>query len=426
MQDNFISEVERLIRKSKGYFYQLTPLEREWLSEALFELKCLDLKITPQKIFKKVGPEVDLSEHYKKLESISPILYKNNSEVIKDLSYTIDERRLDLFFTVAADSFPTVLSSSISAKKPECFFHAPSLQSLEKITKQLLVCFQTVILSYHWPVEPCFDENGNVLWGFIDPDNFRDGILVPFTFRGKSYSAAIERNFEEWLLNVKRGILSGDVLFLPCGMPRSPDPEEVSSKHKRIIKEEYIDITSTSMIDYFRRAEGWNFEKRNNFFQSSSFLSNNAQEVLSIEFPFLENISLTDILKIREDENDAFIHFTAGLTRAVEEIRKNEPLTKHEIRRIQHEYIEDGIALLNLRLKKISKFRTLRMAGCLLTTGTLIISAITGAQLPTIATTALGSGGMALLFREYAEYLKDKSQLKEDERYFIWKIGKNN
>lgn len=427
MHDNLTHEVERLIRKSKGNFYQLTPLEREWLSEALFKLKCRDLGIIRKEYFNKVGAELDLSQHFASLETVSPILYKKSRDIINDLSHAIDERRLDLFFTISADSFPTYLSQSHSSAYPECFFHAPSLHSLEKISKQLLVCFKKVILSYHWPVEPSFDEDGNVLWGFIDPDDFNDGIIVPFAFRGQSYFAAIERRFEEWLLNVKRGIRSEYVYFLPSGMPRSPDIEEISNKTSGIKKEDYLNITSNSMIDYFRRAKSWNLKNKNDFFQSSSVLDNNANEVLSIEFPFLENISIVDMLKIREDENDAFVRFTAGISKVIEEMKKEErPLSMHEIRRIQHEYIEEGIASLNLRLKKISKYRSLRMAGCLLTTGTLIISALTGSQLPVIASSALGAGGMTLLFREYSEYLKDMSQLKEDERYFIWKLMKTS
>lgn len=143
--------------------------------------------------------------------------------------------------------------------------------------------------------------------------------------------------------------------------------------------------------------------------------------LLTLDLKFLDNIPYDKILKIRESESATFEDFRFAFKKACEDI-KSLPRTKEfvrEVKNIEEEKIAPELRKLDREFDTIKKYRLIRsLPGGIVATGSIVGTIFTGS--PLFISTVIG-GSVASL-REYAEYFKEKSSLKKNSMYFLWRI----
>lgn len=152
-----------------------------------------------------------------------------------------------------------------------------------------------------------------------------------------------------------------------------------------------------------------------NFNNNSSFDSSIANLVMNIDIPVLNSVSLENLMKIRDNEGEAFRTFRIDLSNKLKELRLvDDP---HELK-IKLENI--SYELTDVQINKITK--TLSSIKRSLIGDAAIMSA-------SLATT-IQTGGLSLLGAAVAlskgvkDVLDYYSKVKERPAYFLWKLSK--
>jgi len=152
------------------------------------------------------------------------------------------------------------------------------------------------------------------------------------------------------------------------------------------------------------------------------------QRLIQLEVPILESLPLSDYHKLIEDEHDAITRLRSALRLLLDELYQTaehsgdfEDLVATAAR-IRSQELSPQLAQITQRFKRIANHRTLRIAG--VTLGALALSA-SALLVPSVGAYAalLGAPGAGVIFKEYADYLKDKSELKENPYYFLWELS---
>lgn len=160
------------------------------------------------------------------------------------------------------------------------------------------------------------------------------------------------------------------------------------------------------------------------FHQNHSWLNDDSLYALfSLKFPFLDNIDIETISKVKEDHHDEFENFSKSLTEAISSINSSygtEGFLK-EVKYIQDHQIDSGLSDIEKTMKRISSFSSLRKLGVL--TGLLGVNAsiFLGASAPIIAS-GIAAGGAGFIMDKIVD-MKDKGELKDKAPYFLWKLA---
>jgi hypothetical protein len=138
-----------------------------------------------------------------------------------------------------------------------------------------------------------------------------------------------------------------------------------------------------------------------------------ANTFLNMDLPILEEISVENLMKVREDEQ-AFANFRFALDHTLSRLRETSDVK--DAKRIQEEAIEDltGVQLREVKQKVSNMYRS---AGRRMVTGGLVslVAAVQnqGLGLLTAATTAVASAGLA--------YYEVRDDIKLNPAFFLWK-----
>lgn len=145
--------------------------------------------------------------------------------------------------------------------------------------------------------------------------------------------------------------------------------------------------------------------------------------------PFIEDVKLTDIIKLRNREEEAFINYRHALNSAITEfVKHGEQFTKKEARALHADIIAPSLASLNIRVKQAKRdlvrkpFRS--FAGVV---GSISFGMLTGLIKPDIAAiaTAIGFVGFGTKFIGDMMALGDsEDKIANEHFYFLWKIKK--
>lgn len=155
-------------------------------------------------------------------------------------------------------------------------------------------------------------------------------------------------------------------------------------------------------------------------------------EMISCTLPFLAGVSLTSLQELMAEEENAFISFRSELAKVVplfeSERKKTESAEKllYLAKEVRRDLVEPQIAKIDASLKKMLRYRALRMQGITLCTTALVLNGMSAESLSHIVPMAFSGGGLGLLINEYAERQKDMNGLKENPWYFAWRLGKLN
>jgi hypothetical protein len=154
-----------------------------------------------------------------------------------------------------------------------------------------------------------------------------------------------------------------------------------------------------------------------------------AAKYLASIVPFIEDVNLTDIIKVRNREEEAFINYRHALSSAIGEfVKPGEQFTIKEARALHADIIAPSLASLNIRVKQAKKDlvrKPLRsLAGVV---GSISFGMLTGLIKPDVAAiaTAIGLVAFGRKFIGDVMALGDgEDKVANEHLYFLWKIKK--
>lgn len=139
--------------------------------------------------------------------------------------------------------------------------------------------------------------------------------------------------------------------------------------------------------------------------------------VLNMELPFLSNISMSDLMAVRQNDGEAFQAFRCELESKFRELRTETDREKIElkIQNIIHELSEVQVAKIEQKIKGL-RINALAQTGVAL--GGLAGSVVTSGL--SIAATVIAVANGVRIYSEYRE------KIKENPAYFLWRVKNSN
>lgn len=153
-----------------------------------------------------------------------------------------------------------------------------------------------------------------------------------------------------------------------------------------------------------------------------------AVTLFEIALPFIANTSLGELHRVLVDEEDTLAAFRAAVAHAfgtyVSDLSLQESPDKLQRvgATIRRNIIEPQLEALTRSLKRIVQTRAIRLAGATFGTVALGLTASAVQPLSAIVQAVLGTGGVGLIAREYAEYRTELLGRKENPWYFAWAL----
>lgn len=135
--------------------------------------------------------------------------------------------------------------------------------------------------------------------------------------------------------------------------------------------------------------------------------------VLNMNLPFLTNVSMDDLMNIRENDGEAFDLFRRELESKFKAFRTTEDteLIRIGIEDAVHELAEVQVAKINQKIKELRKGA---LAQAVIAAGGLAGSVVTSGA--SLAATAIA---VANGYKSYSEY---REKVRENPAYFLWKV----
>ena len=134
--------------------------------------------------------------------------------------------------------------------------------------------------------------------------------------------------------------------------------------------------------------------------------------VLNLELPFLENISIQELMSIRADDGEVFASFRKKLDSGFQELRgETDPQRlSSKVQEMLREFNDLQVPKIDQKLKEIKKGV---LANTVVAAGSLAGSVITSADSSAATVTALAN-----VSRSYSDY---RTKIHKNPAYFLWK-----
>jgi hypothetical protein len=164
-----------------------------------------------------------------------------------------------------------------------------------------------------------------------------------------------------------------------------------------------------------------------NLLLSKTLSTNEAQVAMSLNLPILRNLSAADLIRIRQENADAFHQFRRVLKAAIaEKLKIAENSNSGDIaKEIENDLIKPGIDEIARRLR-IAETIVNKKAFIAVVFGTLatVCGVLAGAG-PTTAIAAGVATTSALAGKGSMEYVDAASNIESDKLFFLWKALKH-
>lgn len=146
--------------------------------------------------------------------------------------------------------------------------------------------------------------------------------------------------------------------------------------------------------------------------------------VLELQVPYLENVPLSILSKILDDESESIAAFRRELRRAIEDIESAEDRADVErrITKLKRDVLEDELEKVRLICNRIARMNSIARIGAYVGVGSLAVAAFYGLSAAGAITGTAGVAAAALstLWRNYEE-TRDK---RRSPMHFVWCLGR--
>jgi hypothetical protein len=150
----------------------------------------------------------------------------------------------------------------------------------------------------------------------------------------------------------------------------------------------------------------------------------NNEVAVEVGLPILSGVSAADIIKIRNDESDAFERFRSGLRIAIREQLKTVDASGNVpsviASAIVDEYISPGLSDIEQRLN-VARRALARKSATNVSVGAISVFIGLMAAMPLITPAGIALG-LAAPGVHYAKYLDEKASIELSDLYFLWKM----
>jgi hypothetical protein len=157
-------------------------------------------------------------------------------------------------------------------------------------------------------------------------------------------------------------------------------------------------------------------------FVEREFNSEFEDTLCSFTLPYLEGLSFETLSTVLDDEQDLLTEFRKNVREMLKEI-KNDPANSIDL---LNDLVRPSTDKVERKFKSITNIHRLKIAGASIGTATLFLAALTNAGVASALSGILGAGGLGLMTKEYADYLKNKAELKEMPFYLLWRFKHEN
>ena len=245
-------------------------------------------------------------------------------------------------------------------------------------------------------------------------------IHVTFRDHGSSVGMAFQLTNQE-ILSVSEEDRTMEVLVTVPGSPPDPDMFRTWVDHSinRTALNLYDELMAHSMLAAEYRAAYvtdslFSFELLQRSVRSESSIPvDTVNQLLRLNIPFLDGVRPVDLMKVRQEEGEAFETFRLALEREVRTIRleKDPEVANQLVENALHELCEVQIQEVS---RKIAQLKTRSFVGATLLAGSLVTAIqASGLGIPAIALAAVEG------YRTYKEY---QQSVRENPAFFLWKV----
>ena len=197
----------------------------------------------------------------------------------------------------------------------------------------------------------------------------------------------------------------------------------LATEGKESIRTGDLMVAPAINIGLSKHTGGQTEERLQRLSNSASLIGDTARvsTLLTLELPYLERMSLADMHKFRQDNQDSLLLFQAALSKIIKQAPGLDELSLANELRVQ---IEQGVAELRLSDRTASARRTLAHMGVGLSTALVTVGLKLGLK-PEVA--ALGVTGAAIAaVNQYSQILESRGQMRKNPFYIAWKLGRGH
>lgn len=209
--------------------------------------------------------------------------------------------------------------------------------------------------------------------------------------------------FINWLSSSGKPYLkTGKIVYSPF-IPPFKIEQELWNKHKVVLAEQFNAIPFFEKFEYFNEP--------------------NIESLLSIQFPYFENVDIETISKIKEDNYDEFGNFSRSLINSIKQIKETvgTPEFIEEVKYVKRNLIDDNLSKIDQKVKRVGKMKSLRDSVILTNLmGLNTISYLGLGDLKTLIAGATGAIGAFVL--EHVNRVREMGQIKENDAFFLWQL----
>ena len=149
---------------------------------------------------------------------------------------------------------------------------------------------------------------------------------------------------------------------------------------------------------------------------------------LEYDMPIIESVPLTELLRIRDAEHDAFLVYRDTMSRVIRDHIKGKPAPSgREAQEIYEDIVRPALNKLNAKVTSLRRGLADRLRITVPVTATALGVGLVGGLLPAAANDLLITAGGLGLGREALASLASltgaPSELRNENFYFLWKIG---
>jgi len=246
---------------------------------------------------------------------------------------------------------------------------------------------------------------------------FRDLLLFkPILLSG--YGLCVQRHYYDLHPEIEgpRWILTdmqhrGDRTIIKAGASTSVDPLSL-----------YFDLINPSSFECAFSGSDFSEWKDKLISSFRSINDTSFGTLLKFDLPYLDNLPIDVLVKIKQDETEAFTKFRSALKCAIQECMKfdiQKESIEHLSKHVYTTYIEPELNNVKQSLTATSKMKTIRRSGAGIKVLSLAFNALLGNPIGVlIDSLSLGHTGIEEIFHHKQEQQADK----RNEMYLLWKL----
>jgi hypothetical protein len=153
-------------------------------------------------------------------------------------------------------------------------------------------------------------------------------------------------------------------------------------------------------------------------------------QLLTYQMPIIRGVPMTELLRIREAEREAFVSYRDSLSAVFRDYVRDRPsITGRELSDVYQDIVRPQVDRISLKLKTISDKANRKLRNNLVISGCLVGVGLLSREVSVQAGLVVAALGGANVLRELGlTWLgrNDETDVKEERFYFLWKVQQSN